>query len=55
MIPHRDSDVTDVAVAVARDVRTASGMLPTQVVIEETGSLPAGRAVVPPRPHARLT
>jgi phenylacetate-coenzyme A ligase PaaK-like adenylate-forming protein len=43
VIPHRDSDVTDVAVAVARDVRTASGMLPTQVVIEETGGLPAGQ------------
>jgi hypothetical protein len=43
VIPHRDSDVTDVAVAVARDVRTASGLLPTQVVIEETGSLPAAQ------------
>lgn len=43
VIPHRDSDVTDVAVAVARDVRAASGLLPTQVVIEESGSLPAGQ------------
>jgi phenylacetate-coenzyme A ligase PaaK-like adenylate-forming protein len=43
VIPHRDSDVTDVAVSVARDVRAASGTLPTQVVIEETGSLPAGQ------------
>jgi phenylacetate-coenzyme A ligase PaaK-like adenylate-forming protein len=42
VIPHRDSDVTDVAVGVARDVRAAAGVLPTQVVIEESGSLPAG-------------
>ncbi|MCW2544036.1 MAG: hypothetical protein JWM40_1588 [Frankiales bacterium] len=52
VIPHRDSDVTDVAVSVARDVRAASGLLPTQVVVEETGSLPAGQPLSR-RVHAR--
>lgn len=43
VIPSADADDTDVAVAVARDVRTAAGLLPTQVVIEESGELPAGQ------------
>jgi phenylacetate-coenzyme A ligase PaaK-like adenylate-forming protein len=53
VIPHRDSDVTDVAVAVARDVRAASGLLPTQVVVEESGSLPAAQPLSR-RVHTRL-
>ncbi len=42
IVPKGDADETDVAVAVARDVRAASGMLPTQVVVEDAGSLPDG-------------
>jgi phenylacetate-coenzyme A ligase PaaK-like adenylate-forming protein len=37
-----DQDPTDVAVAVARDVRQAAGLLPTQVVVDEAGALPIG-------------
>jgi hypothetical protein len=35
-------DPSDVAVAVARDVRAAAGLLPTQVVVNEEGDLPDG-------------
>ena len=53
VIPHRDADVTDVAVAVARDVRAAAGLLPTQVVIEESGTLPSAEPLSR-RVHTRL-
>lgn len=36
------ADESEVAVAVARDVRAASGVLPTQVVVADAGSLPEG-------------
>ena len=36
------ADEADVAVAVARDVRAAAGMLPTQVVVQDAASLPDG-------------
>jgi len=42
VVPNPDADSSDVAVGVARDVRAAAGLLPTQVVIEESGTLPAG-------------
>jgi hypothetical protein len=35
------ADPADVAVAVARDVRAASGLLPTQVVVTASGDLPS--------------
>jgi phenylacetate-coenzyme A ligase PaaK-like adenylate-forming protein len=37
-----DDDAADVAVAVARDVRSAAGLLPTQVVVNAPGELPDG-------------
>jgi hypothetical protein len=42
VVPRGEDDDTDVAVAVARDVRLAAGLLPTQVVVEEAGELPDG-------------
>jgi phenylacetate-coenzyme A ligase PaaK-like adenylate-forming protein len=35
-------DPTDVAVAVARDLRNAAGLLPTQVVVDDAAALPTG-------------
>ena len=40
--PPATADPADVAVAVARDVRLASGLLPTQVVVDDDGWLPDG-------------
>lgn len=40
LLPHRDEDPSDLAVGVARDVRAAAGLLPTQVVVDEV--LPDG-------------
>ena len=40
LLPHAAEDASDVAVGVARDVRTAAGLLPTQVVVADV--LPAG-------------
>lgn len=42
VVPAASEDPTDVAVAVARDVRSAAGLLPTQVVVNEPGTLPDG-------------
>ena len=42
VVPAPDVDAADVAVAVARDVRAAAGLLPTQVVVNEDGTLPDG-------------
>ena len=39
------ADPSEVAVAVARDVRVAAGMLPSQVVVVEDGVLPSGSGV----------
>ncbi len=36
------ADPSDVAVAVARDVRSAAGLLPTQVIVEDRADLPVG-------------
>ena len=40
--PPRSADVTLVGVAIARDVRLACGLVPTQVVVDPTGWLPDG-------------
>jgi hypothetical protein len=40
VVPADSADSAEVAVAVARDVRAAAGLLPTQVVIAEEGDLP---------------
>ena len=45
VVPGGNADVAEVAVGVARDVRVACGLLPTQVVIAEDGALPSGDAV----------
>jgi phenylacetate-coenzyme A ligase PaaK-like adenylate-forming protein len=42
IVTRGDDEESDVAVAVARDVRTAAGLLPTQVVVSEPGDLPTG-------------
>ncbi|MFN2536764.1 MAG: hypothetical protein ABR549_01250 [Mycobacteriales bacterium] len=42
VVPSADQDEADVAVAVARDVRSAAGLLPTQVVVNDDGELPDG-------------
>jgi hypothetical protein len=35
-----DADPAEIAVAVARDVRAAAGLLPTQVMVVDEGELP---------------
>lgn len=42
VVPRADADEADVAVGVARDIRAAAGTLPTQVVVQDAGSLPEG-------------
>ncbi len=42
VVPKADEDASDVAVAVARDIRAATGVLPSQVVVAEHGELPDG-------------
>jgi hypothetical protein len=42
LVPQGSAEGSDVAVAVARDVRAAAGLLPTQVVVAEHGELPHG-------------
>jgi phenylacetate-coenzyme A ligase PaaK-like adenylate-forming protein len=42
VVPQQGQDQADVAVAVARDVRVAAGLLPTQVVVTEAADLPDG-------------
>jgi hypothetical protein len=44
VVAHRDEDLSDVAVGVARDVRQAAGLLPSQVVVADT--LPHGTPLV---------
>jgi hypothetical protein len=52
VVPGAGADGSDVAVAVARDVRSAAGLLPTQVVVNEDGDLPDGDRISR-RVHAR--
>jgi len=44
VVAHRDDDLSDVAVGVARDIRAAAGLLPSQVVVDDV--LPAGSTLV---------
>jgi hypothetical protein len=46
VVPPAAADPSDVAVAVARDVRAAAGLLPTQVVVAADGVLPTDGAPV---------
>lgn len=43
VLPHRDEELSDVAVGVARDVRQAAGLLPSQVVVD--GAMPEGTPI----------
>jgi hypothetical protein len=45
VVPQPREDPADVAVAVARDVRSTAGLLPTQVVVAEPGALPTGEPI----------
>ncbi|GAC1609810.1 MAG: hypothetical protein NVS3B26_13120 [Mycobacteriales bacterium] len=47
------ADPADVVVAVARDVRAAAGLLPTQVIVAEPGDLPSGGVALGPRVLSR--
>ena len=42
VVPVDDEAAAEVAVGVARDVRVACGLLPTQVVVAEAADLPGG-------------
>jgi hypothetical protein len=42
VVPPAQAEPADVAVAVARDLRLAAGLLPSQVIVAEDGSLPGG-------------
>jgi hypothetical protein len=53
VIPAEGVDPAEVAVAVARDVRSAAGLLPTQVVIAGADDLPAGGWALSPRVLSR--
>jgi phenylacetate-coenzyme A ligase PaaK-like adenylate-forming protein len=53
VVASAEVDPAEVAVAVARDVRAAAGLLPTQVVVSETGELPAGGSALSPRVLSR--
>ncbi len=45
VLPGSGADAAEVAVGVARDVRVACGLLPTQVVVAEEGRLPVGEGI----------
>lgn len=49
VVASEDADSAQVAVGVARDVRTAAGLLPSQVVADESGWLPSARNPVSAR------
>jgi hypothetical protein len=53
VVPPDGVDSADVAVAVARDVRTAAGLLPTQVVVAAPGDLPSEGAAISRRVLSR--
>jgi phenylacetate-coenzyme A ligase PaaK-like adenylate-forming protein len=53
VVPAGGTDPADVAVAVARDIRAAAGLLPTQVVVAESGELPTGGAALGARVLSR--
>jgi hypothetical protein len=45
LLPHRDADPSDLAVAVARDLRATAGLLPSQLVVGD--ELPTGVPLTP--------
>ena len=45
VLPSARADAAEVAVGVARDVRVACGLLPTQVVVVDEGGLPSGEGI----------
>jgi phenylacetate-coenzyme A ligase PaaK-like adenylate-forming protein len=47
VVPGASADAAEVAVGVARDVRVACGLLPTQVVVVDEGRLPLGEGLNP--------
>ena len=53
VVPADPADPAEVAVAVARDVRAAAGLLPTQVLVAADGELPSGGAALSRRVLAR--
>ena len=53
VVPADDVDPAEIAVAIARDVRAAAGLLPTQVVIADDGELPAEGWPLSPRVLSR--
>ncbi|MCU1588926.1 MAG: hypothetical protein JWP11_182 [Frankiales bacterium] len=53
VVPAEAADPAEVAVAVARDVRAAAGLLPTQVVLAAPDDLPAGGSALSPRVLSR--
>jgi hypothetical protein len=53
VVPADSADPAEVAVAVARDVRAAAGLLPTQVVIADAGDLPDDGWALSPRVLSR--
>jgi hypothetical protein len=53
VVPADTADPAEVAVAVARDIRAAAGLLPTQVVLAEADALPTGGAALTPRVLSR--
>jgi hypothetical protein len=53
VLPPDGLDDADLAVAIARDVRAAAGLLPTQVVVAAEGELPAGGAPISRRVLSR--
>jgi hypothetical protein len=42
VVPGPSADAADLAVAVARDIRAAAGLLPSQVVVSSEGEVPSG-------------
>jgi hypothetical protein len=42
VVPAPDANAAEIAVAVARDVRSAAGLLPSQVVVAADGDVPSG-------------
>jgi hypothetical protein len=49
VVPADSADPAEVAVAVARDVRAAAGLLPTQVILTGSAELPNDGAALSPR------
>jgi hypothetical protein len=53
VVPVDSADPAEIAVAIARDVRAAAGLLPSQVVIADEGELPSEGWPLSPRVLSR--